>query len=354
MRILDSYIAKNVVVTMLVVLFVLLSLFTLFGFIDELKDVGKGNYNIGKAMLFVLMTLPSLAYQLLPMTALLGCTIGLGLLASNSELTAIRSAGVSLERIIWSVLKVGIAVVLLGILVGEWLAPQTEQFAQTMRSVAKSSHLSLKGKQGLWAKDGTQYINVRKILPGQRLGDVYVYEVDHEHHVTHVLYAKSASYDKDQWVLENVKHTYFVKGKVIAQAEDRHEWKTVLSPDLLNVVTVRPNTLSIRGLYQYIQYLDKNNLSADQYRQTFWTKAILPVVIIIMMMLAIPFVFGPLRSVGAGHRILVGSLVGIGFHLLSQMFSYLGLVLEFKPVVSAMLPAMLASVLVIYLMRRVH
>lgn len=354
MRILDRYIAKSIVSTMIIVLFVLLALFTLFGFIDELKDVGKGNYDLGKALLFILMTLPGLSYQLLPMTSLLGCTIGLGILASNSELTAIRSAGVSLERIIWSVLKVGFAVVIIGVVVGEWLAPQTEQFAQTMRSVAKSSHLSLKGKQGLWAKDGTQYINVRKILPGQRLGDVYVYEVDHEHHVTHILHARSASYLNDQWVLENVKHSYFVKGKVIAQNEKTHEWKTVLSPDLLNVVTVKPATLSIYGLYQYIQYLDNNNLSSEQYRQTFWTKAVVPVVTLVMMLISIPFVFGPLRSVGAGHRILVGTLIGIGFHLVSQMFNYLGLVLEFKPAISALLPTTLAILILYWLMKRVH
>jgi len=354
MRILDNYISKSVASSMLLVLSVLLALFTLFGFLDELKDVGKGNYGVAQAMLYILLTLPSLAYQLTPMTALLGCTVGLGVLAGNSELTAIRSAGVSLERIIWSVLKVGIYTVAIMTLVGEWIAPISEQYAQTMRSVAKSNNLSLKGGQGLWAKDGAQYINVREILPGQRLGSVYIYEVDQQHRITHILHAESAIYKNQDWELENVKHTYFEENKVTSAVEPRHLWKTNLSPDLLNVVIVKSRTLSIWGLYQYINYLESNGLNAQQYQQTFWSKLTLPIVTLVMVLLSIPFVFGPLRSVGVGHRILAGTLVGIGFHLFSQMSNYLGLVLNMNAALSVMMPTVLAAVVVVVLLRKIH
>ena len=354
MKILNRYIGRNILVSIFAVMAVLLALFSFFQILDELGSVGKGRYDTGKAIMYVLMTLPTTAYQLLPITALLGCTIGLGVLANNSELTAIRSAGVSLEQIIWSVLKAGLVVIIGGFVVGEWLAPMSEQKAQTMRSVAKSSHLSLKGSQGLWAKDGTQYINVRAILPGRRLNNIYVYEVDHQHHLTHILYAKSAFYRDDKWVLENVKHSYIVKGNVVAEHEDKHVWNTTLSPDLLSIVTVKPNTLSIWGLYQYVEYLDRNGLSADQYKQSLWTKATLPVVTVLMVLLSIPFVFGSMRTVSIGTRILVGALVGIGFHLLSQMFSYMGLVFDLNPAFSAMLPTLLAMLMVVLLLRRVH
>ncbi|NOZ54739.1 MAG: LPS export ABC transporter permease LptG [Gammaproteobacteria bacterium] len=354
MKILDNYIGKSVASSMLVVLSVLLALFTLFGFLDELKDVGKGNYGVGQAILYILLTLPSLAYQLTPMTALLGCTIGLGMLAGNSELTAIRSAGVSLERIIWSVLKVGIYTMVVMVLVGEWIAPVSGQYAQTMRSVAKSNSLSLKGSQGLWAKDGTQYINVREILPGRRLGSVFIYEIDEKHRVTHILHAESAVYKQQNWELENVKHTYFNDNQVTSTTDERYLWQTTLSPELLNVVTVKSRTLSVWGLYQYIQYLENNGLSAEQYKQTFWSKITLPAVTLVMVLLSIPFVFGPLRSVGVGHRVLAGALVGIGFHLISQMSNYLGLVLSISPVLSVLLPTALAAVVVGVLLRRIH
>jgi lipopolysaccharide export system permease protein len=354
MHILNRYIAKNILVGVLLVMAVLLSLFTFFQILDELGDVGKGRYDTGKAIMYVLMTLPTTAYQLLPITALLGCTIGLGVLANNSELTAIRSAGVSLEQIIWSVLKIGLAIIVIGFVIGEWVAPVAEQKAQTMRSVARSSHLSLRGSQGLWARDGTQYINVRTVLPGRRLNNIYIYEVDHQHHVTHILHAASAYYRDDNWILENVQHSYIVKGNVVADHEKQHVWDTNLSPELLNVVTVKPNTLSIWGLYQYIEYLESNGLSAEHYKQSLWTKATLPVVTVLMVLLSIPFVFGPMRSVSIGTRILVGTLVGIGFHLASQMFSYLGLVFDLNSAFSALLPTLLAMLVVVLLLRRVH
>ena len=339
---------------MLIVMVVLLSLFVFFQFLEELKDVGKGKYDTIKAIMFVLMTLPNMAYQLLPIGALLGSTIGLGVLASNSELTAIRSAGVSMEQIVWSVLRVGLVVIVVGVIVGEWLAPMSEQKAQTMRSVAQSERLELESGKGLWAKDGAQYINIRTILPGRRLNNIYVYEVDHQHHMTHIMQAKSAFYQGDQWILESVDHSYLVKGNVVAHHEDQHVWETSLSPDLLGVVTVKPYTLSVWGLYQYIDYLESNGLNADKYKQSLWTKATLPVVTAVMVLLSIPFVFGPLRSVGIGSRILVGALVGIGYHLFGQMFSYVGLVYKLNPAFTSLLPTMLAILVVVVLLRRVH
>ena len=354
MQIIDRYISKNIVISVMIVLFVLISLFAFFQFLDELKDVGKGRYDTGKAFMFVLLTLPTLIYQLLPMTVLLGCTIGLGILASNSELTAMRSAGVSLEHIMGSVFKISLVIIALGVVMGEWVAPKSEHRAQTMRSVAMSNNLTLKGAQGLWAKDGAQYINVRNILPGQRLSDIYVYEVDHQHHVTHVLKAANAVYRDKNWVLQNVVHSYLVKGNVIAHKEKEHVWDTALSPELLNVVTVKPNTLSIWGLYQYIQYLENNGLSSDQYKQSMWSKLMLPLVAGIMVLLSVSFVFGPLRSVSIAHRVLTGVLIGIGYHLFSQSFAYLGLVMKLNPAFTALMPTLLAMLLAVILIRRVY
>lgn len=354
MHIINRYLSKNILVSVLIVLCVLLALFAFFQYLEESKDIGKGRYDEGKAIMFVLLTLPTLIYQLLPMTVLLGCTIGLGILASNSELTAMRAAGVSLEHIMVSVFKVSMVIIILGVLVGEWLAPQSEHKAQTMRSVAMSNNLSLRGAQGLWAKDGSQYINVRQILPGKRLSDIYVYEVDHQHHVTHVFRAARAVYRDDNWVLEDVRHSYLVKGNVIAHREKQHIWKTELSPELLNVVTVKPNTLSVWGLYQYIEYLESNGLSSDQYKQSLWSKLMLPVVSVVMVLLSISFVFGPLRSVSIAHRILTGVLIGIGYHLFSQMFSYLGLVVKLNPAFTALMPTLLAMLLAVILIRRVY
>jgi lipopolysaccharide export system permease protein len=167
-------------------------------------------------------------------------------------------------------------------------------------------------------------------------------------------HALAAFHKEGNWVLQNVTTTVFSRGKVNSYKTAELAWPTALSPDLLNVVAVEPRTLSLIGLYQYIEYLKKNGLISESYEQAFWSKITVPFVTCIMMLLAIPFVFGPLRSVGVGSRMLVGALVGIGFHLLNETSSYVGLVYHLDPIVSVCAPPALALVAAIVLLRRVY
>ncbi len=353
MQILDRYIARSVAFSTLVVLGVLLTLFTFFAFMDEAGKIGKGDYGTLKALEYVLLTTPRLAYQLFPMCALLGATIGLGVLASNSELVAMRAAGVSLLQIVRSVMKVGLLFVVLTLIIGEGVAPAAERYAQTLRSVAISSKLTLRGKEGLWARDGDSFVNVRNLLPGERLGQIFIFQRDAQHRLVNMVRAQSAVYRKGGWVLQGMVSSHISDQGVTSAQVAEAPWDTQLSPDLLNVVTVKPNTLSIFGLYDYVHYLQENGLDAATYEQALWGKVVAPLVTAVMVFLAIPFVFGPLRSVGVGHRILVGTLVGVGFYILNQMFTYMGLVFGFNPLLSALAPALLAFMAGYYMLRRV-
>jgi len=352
--ILDRYIARHVAMGILIVMGLLLSLFTVFAFMDELNRVGRGSYTTLNAVQYVMLLTPGIAYQLFPIAALLGSTIGLGLLASNSELTVMRAAGVSLNRIVWSTMKVGLVLVALTLILGESIAPVAEQYARTLRSVAISDKLAIHGKSQLWARDGKTFVNVREILPGERLGDIYIYERDASHQITRIVYAQSAVFQKNQWLLVDVVSSDLTRKQVASRHQEKMIWDTTLSPDLLSVVTLIPATMSARGLYQYIHYLKKNGLDAATYEYALWGKIVAPLITGVMVFLAIPFVFGPLRSVGVGHRVLVGALVGIGFYLANQMFSYVGIVYSFNPALSAMLPACLALAVAYGMMRRVR
>jgi lipopolysaccharide export system permease protein len=354
MRILDRYIARNVGMSIFIVLSVLLTLFAFFAFMDESSQIGKGRYGAREAFQYVLLTMPLMMYQLFPVSALLGATIGLGLMAGNSELVVMRAAGVSLSRIIGSVMKVGLVLVLLTIAIGEGVAPVAERYAQTLRSVAISDKLGLRGNSGLWARDGNTFVNIRNILPGERLGQIYIYERDASNRLTRLVRAESAVYRRNQWILEGVVSSDIAQDHVTSRHVARSRWDTSLSPDLLNVVTVKPNTLSIIGLYQYITYLHDNGLDSATYEQALWGKIVAPLVTAVMVFLAIPFVFGPLRSAGAGHRILVGMLAGVGFYILNQMFTYMGIVFTLDPILSAVAPAALAFLAGYYMLRRVH
>ncbi|WP_455205274.1 LPS export ABC transporter permease LptG, partial [Kaarinaea lacus] len=312
MKILDRYIGQNISISILIVMFIMLALFTFVGFFEEIDNIGQGTYDVSQAILYIVLTIPSITYEIIPMTALLGCIIGLGLLANNSELVVIRGAGVPVKRIVWSVLKVGIALIILGLVIGEWLAPKSERLAQTLRSVALSKQLKLGGKQGLWAKDGNRIINARKFLPGDRLGEVYIYEFDDQNQIKTLLKAESAAFRKENWILENVTRSNFTDQGVTANQEKSLIWQTSLSPDLINVVTVEPDTLSTLGLFHYVNYLKANGLSASLYEQAFWSKVATPFITLVMLLLSIPFVFGSIRSVSIGQRIIVGVLVGVG------------------------------------------
>jgi lipopolysaccharide export system permease protein len=265
-----------------------------------------------------------------------------------------RYAGVSLLQIIKSVMKVGLLFVVLTVVIGEGIAPEAERYAQTLRSVAMSNKLTLRGKEGLWARDGNSFVNVRNILPGERLGKIFIFERDDQHRLVKLVQADSAVYRNQQWVLQGMVSSDISEQGVTAARVAEVPWQTNLSPDLLSVVTVKPNTLSIIGLYEYVSYLHDNGLDAAIYEQALWGKVVAPLVTGVMMFLAIPFVFGPLRSVGVGHRILVGTLAGVGFYIMNQMFAYMGLVFGFNPLLSALAPAVLAFLAGYYMLRRLY
>jgi lipopolysaccharide export system permease protein len=354
MKLLDRYIASSIIGSIGVVTFVLLALFTFIGFFDELDDIGRGQYDATQALLYVLLSIPSLVYQLMPMATLLGCVIGLGMLANNSELVVIRSAGVSLKRIVWSVTKVGILVIVVLIVVGEWLAPRSLQIAQQLKANALSTNLNFGSEEGLWAKDGFSVINAKRLLPGDRLGDVSIYRLDKQYRLTELTEAEFAAYRDGQWTLNNVVSSIFSGAEVATEHHTTLKWDTSISPQLINVVSVKPETLSIWGLYQYTQYLKKNSLSVGRFEQTLWSKFTTPLITLLMVLLSIPLVFGSMRSVSISQRIFMGVLVGVGFNILNRLTNYVGLVYGLNIALYMFFPILLASLLTYFMYKRTY
>lgn len=343
MRLLDRYIATAIAGGVLVSLTVLLSLFAFFGFVEEMGEVGRGRYGVWQATQYVFFSLAPIAYQLFPIAALMGCIMGLGGLASNSEITAIRAAGVSLNRLLWSVSKVGIVMMMLALLLGEGVAPYAEEYAQKVRSEAISGEIIRQGSQGIWAKDGNQFIHIRDVISTTQLANLTVYKLSENNTLQQVSRAQQAVYQQDHWLLQDIEVMGFVSGEVYSHAE-QFAWRSTLDPEMLEVVQLDPDAQSMWGLYQYVTYLKENGLAASRYEMALWSKVMTPLVTLVMMMLAVPFVMGSLRSVGIGQRVLVGTLIGLGFHLLNQMSNYIGLVFGFNAMLSALLPTLVVSV----------
>lgn len=353
--ILDRYIAKTLINSTMTVTAILMAIFTFILFTDELGKVGRGAYTAAVATQYIVAITPRLLYQIFPSAVLIGTLLGLGTLASSAELTAMRAAGVSLRQLVGSVLKVGVVFVGVSLVFGEAIAPFAETYAETTRTLAMNEGKVLRTSHGLWVREGAHFIRLNQTTLGGQLGRVDIYEVNAEHRLSHVIKAEEAIYaGGEQWILLNVRDIDFTGETVRQTVLPQLAWRSLLSPDLLNAVAITPESMSAMALYQYAGYLQNNNIDAQRYVQAFWSKVVTPFSVVVMVLLAIPFILGPLRSLAAGHRILIGTLVGVGFHILSQISGYVGLVYGFNPVLAAIAPTALFFAVALLLFRSVR
>ncbi|MEO4047787.1 LPS export ABC transporter permease LptG [Pseudomonas sp. CAU 1711] len=351
MRRLDRYIGTSVFFAILAVLGIIVGLGLLFAFIDELGDFSD-SYGTWEALTYVLLTLPRRAYEMLPMAALIGCLIGLGSLASSSELTVMRAAGVSVGRIVWAVMKPMLVLMLAGVLVGEYLAPWSESQAQAHRALAQGGGEAQTSKRGLWHRHGQEFVHINAVQPNGRLLGVTRYRFDDERHLLSASFARSAQYQGDHWMLQQVKTTRFHGKTTDVQQAASERWDVELKPELLGTVVLAPEALSISGLWRYIHYLGEQGLSNGNYWLAFWTKVLQPLITAALVLMAISFIFGPLRSVTLGQRVFTGVLVGFVFRIAQDLLGPSSLVFGFSPLLAVAVPATICALAGVVLLRR--
>lgn len=332
---------------------VLLPLMGFFLLADEMNEVGENGYRFADAVLFVALTMPRFAYQVFPIATLIGALVGLGSLASRSELVAMRAAGVSIGRIVYAAIKGGALMALIAVAVGEGVAPVAEQKALQLRSEAQSGQVTLKTQYGFWARDGSSYINIREILSGAHLRGIHIYEFDEEQRLSQATRAEQARYVKGSWVLEGISRSTIGEDRIETSRLDEAGWSSLLDPGLLKIIVVEPHVLPIWGLLRYIRYMAANGQDARSYEVAFWGKAIHPFLILAMIFVSIPILLGSARTSGLGPRILLGVMVGMVFYLISRTFSYFALLYEMSPMVSALIPPVLFLTGAFWVLKRV-
>lgn len=347
---LDRYIGWHVLMAIIAVAGVIVGLALLFAFIDELGDV-EGGYGTLDALIYVLLTGPRRLYEMLPMAALIGCLIGLGTLASSSELTIMRAAGMSLARIVWAVMKPALALMLVGILIGEYLAPWTEDIAQANRSMALGRGEAQSSKSGLWHRQGDEFVHINAVLPDGVLLGVTRYRFDGQQMLS-ASFARRAIHQGDYWLLRNITTTHFYGDRTELEQASKARWEVELSPQLLSTVVLEPEALSISGLWQYIHYLAEQGLNNARYWLAFWTKALQPVVTLSLVLMAVSFIFGPLRSVTLGQRIFTGVVVGFVFRIAQDLLGPASQVFGFSPLLAVVVPAGVSALIGLWLLRR--
>jgi len=354
MKILDRYLAASIITSTALVLGVLLVFFSLIQFVDALSDVGKGDYQLADAMRYVLLSLPRQTVEVFPMAALLGTTLGLSALAVDAELVAIRAAGVSVLRIVGAAVKVGLVLAVIAVLAGEFLVPETERMAEQGRTTALKVPIKQQNDFGLWLRDGSAYVHVGEVLPDLTLLQVDIYQFDEKDRLRLQTSAERGHLDGKQWRLTDVSESWLGQNRVQSRRVPEQEWGSALTPDLLSVFAVRPEALSVLHLYRYIRHLEQNKQNTGPYALAFWQKLIAPLATVVMMVLAIPFVFGQQRSGGIGARLLMGIVLGLAFFVVSRGFGYFGLLYGIPALIGAALPVLLFFGLALAMLRRVR
>ncbi|MBJ7222420.1 MULTISPECIES: LPS export ABC transporter permease LptG [unclassified Brenneria] len=338
--VLDRYIGKTIFNTIMMTLFMLVSLSGIIKFVDQLRKVGQGGYSAFGAGLYTLLSVPKDIEIFFPMAALLGALLGLGTLATRSELVVMQAAGFTRLQIASAVMKTAIPLVLLTMAIGEWVSPQGEQMARNYRSQMMYGGSMLSTQNGLWAKDGNDFIYIERVVGDSELAGVNIYHFDQQNKLLSVRYAASASFDNGVWKLTQVDESDLSDGKQIGGSQTLSgEWRTNLTPDKLGVVALEPDSLSIRGLRDYAAYLKQSGQESSRYQLNMWSKIFAPLSVAVMMLMALSFIFGPLRSVPAGARIVIGISFGFLFYLLNEIFRPLSLVYGIPPILGAVLPS---------------
>ncbi|QHB31266.1 LPS export ABC transporter permease LptG [Yersinia canariae] len=349
--VLDRYIGRTILNTILMTLFMLVSLSGIIKFVEQLRKIGQGDYSAVSAGMYTLLSIPKDIEIFFPMAALLGALLGLGSLATRSELVVMQASGFTRMQIAAAVMKTAIPLVLLTMAIGEWVAPQGEQMARNFRAQQLYGGSLLSTQSGLWAKDGSDFIYIQRVSGDKELTGVNIYHFDKQDRLLSVRYAATATFEDNLWRLSQVDESDLSNpNKVTGSQTLTGEWKTNLTPEKLGVVAMNPDSLSISGLHDYSKYLRQSGQESSRYELNMWGKIFAPFSVAVMMLMALSFIFGPLRSVPMGVRVVTGIFFGFVFYVLDQIFGPLSLVYNIPPVIGALLPSILFLLISVYLL----
>jgi lipopolysaccharide export system permease protein len=342
LQLFERYLAREIYAAAALVLFAFVALFGFFDLVHELEDIGRGSYQLQHAIGYVLLTVPGRTYELSPVAVLIGTLYALTQLSRHSEITVLRVSGLSTTRLLLSLAKIGMVFVILTFLVGEFVAPPAERAAQQLRLKAMSSVVAQEFRSGLWVKDELAFVNVRDVLPDATLRGVRIYEFDRHYQLQSISEAEQGIYTPpDSWQLVHVAQTVFEGDRARVVHLDQVRWQSALNPDILTVLMVVPEKMSLVNLYLYIQHLAENQQKTQRYEIALWKKLIYPIAALVMMALALPFGYMHERSGGVSFKVFAGVMLGVTFHLLNGLFSSLGVINSWPPLFAAITPSIL-------------
>ncbi|MEM7431383.1 MAG: LPS export ABC transporter permease LptG [Pseudomonadota bacterium] len=353
-RILTQYMGRSIFTTTALVLLVLLALAGLFEFIAELDD-RRGNYQTPQTILYTLLRLPQLAFEMIPIAVLIGSLLGLGALAANSEIIVMRSAGLSVRRLAGMVAVAGGVLLVLTGLIGEFIGPPLDYFARNMRLEARFENDDGRLGQETWVRDGDVFLHLQRVSSEVDFGSIYMFRFNDSNELAAIGQAENFGIgDQEEWKLENFRETRFEDGGVQVVESSVAVGDFNIESNVVSVSMVKPQSLSARGLHTYVQYLKRNSLDSTRYETEFWYRIARTATVILMPVLALAFVFGSLRTGGAGARLMIGVVIGLAYYLASEMLANSGQVFKLNAALIAWLPTVLLLVATVFALRRIN
>jgi lipopolysaccharide export system permease protein len=339
-RTLERYLARQIYGASAFVLLGFLGLFAFFDLIRELADLGKVDYQLRQVFTFVLLSVPTHAYELFPVVVLIGTLYVLAHLASNSEYTVMRASGLSPRRAAMILAKIGLAFVALTFVIGEWVAPWSEEQAQKVKLRAMSSMIGTELDSGLWFKDEGAFINVREARQTNVLIGVRIYDFDPDYRLRQITLAKRMEYaGNGVWQMQEITRTAFTPQGPRTERLAQGEWRSRVNPEMLDALVVRPERMSAWALHKYTEHLAGNRQKTERYEIALWKKLFYPIAALVMMALALPFAYMHARAGMVGLKVFLGIMLGIFFHMLNNLFAHIGLLQNWPPLSAAVAPS---------------
>ena len=352
--ILSQYLLRTILAATALVLVVLLALAGLFEFIGELDDT-QGDYQTPRIVLYTLLRLPQLAFEMLPIAALIGALLGLGGLAANSEIIVMRSAGLSVRQLAGMVSVTGLVLLVITGLLGEFIGPPLDYYARNMRLDARFEQDDDRLGNATWVRDGPVILHLERVSSEFEFGSIYMFLLNDDNGLASIARAENSGIDEDdRWILENLRETRFQDDGVQVFETSLAIESFNIDAEVLGISLVKPQSLSGRGLMSYIGYLQRNSLDARRYKTELWYRVARTATVVIMPVLALAFVFGSLRTGGAGARLLIGIVIGLAYYLASEMLANSGQVFNFEPAVIAWLPSAVLVVVTFIALNRIR
>lgn len=357
----DRYLSTNFIGGCITALLFLLSLFAFLALSDALWDVGKGTYELVDALLVVAYTLPTLAVDLLPVTVLLGGLLGLGALANNLELISMRAIAMSPMRIAAPIVKLSVALIVIVMLLQTLVIPQAEFKAAQLRAktLIEPSLVGLEEEPGVgvnsefWTRSKGQFIRIGLVQPDRSLAGVEIYQFDAQGNLTKMLQTPTAELLQDNtWLLHKVRETQLGDTHSQTEFKDTLLWGALLSEEQTRTLITPASSLAPMDLWKFIQRLEENNMNSESARIMFWKQMSIPLGLLGMALLAIPFLLGSVRSVPVGQRVAMGGLVGVTYYLVQQISGHLAGILHWNAALIVMAPALVILGIAVFLLKR--